>query len=271
MARNYVWLEHLGRPFAIDANDVQAVYADANGNTVLDIVGSDRSFGVCGAVEEVAARLGIPPRPAPPAPPSASDEGAIDRLAKAIQDRRPKARWVSGPGRDPRHVAAYAFSAVAWLEPEFSDEKPDRKPDFAWERGLPIDEDFRRVARWLWSLGYREVVAAPAKEAEPEPEPPIPSRDEQVALLAAGKRLRFVRDAGAMGERVPEAVEAIVHGGTTDEDGDERYHGYVGRPGSELEVSPLFQSEWGIHRVTTARRTLELLSDLGYRFVAVVD
>lgn len=272
MARNYVWLESDTGPIVLDAGEVVLVAPSDEGRSAVSLLGDTAyGFAVHGTVAEVAAKLGIRPAGAGEA---AAPEEEVERFARAI-NRQLGWCWVGGPGVPARFLVSTWHRGFARLFDDEVEPGPELwdgcKPDSTFDPdNIGGDRICRDIARWLWSLGYREVVDAPEAETKPEPEPPIPSRDEQSDMLAGGKRLRFERD-GRLGERVPEAVEAIVHGGLKDEDGDERYHGYVGRPGSELEVSPLFQSEWGIHRVTTARRTLELLSDLGYRFVAVVD
>lgn len=230
--------------------------------TTIHVAG--REVHVAGATPaEVAAKLGI--RPEGGGGEGAAPEEEVERFARAI-NRQLGWCWVGGPGVPARFLVSTWHRGFARLfddevEPEselWDGCSPDAKfgPDDIG--GARICQD---IARWLWSLGYREVVDAPAKE--PDPEPPAPSRDEQIALLAEGKRLRFVRDAGAMGERVPEEVDAVVRetGGY--------YFPQALEPGG-MTTFPRFCGEYHVTAELAANSFVEMLSDLGYRFDFVV-
>lgn len=129
--------------------------------------------------------------------------------------------------------------------------------------GSPNDRRNRPEShfRHYWN---RLVSDAPAAEPAPQPSPqPDPVA---VALLAKGKRLRYVRDGGAMGKRVPAELDVTVRNW-----GDSGLiFGRATRVGG-CDAFPRFCSEFHRAEDLAARSMVELLSDLGYRFDRVID
>jgi hypothetical protein len=107
-----------------------------------------------------------------------------------------------------------------------------------------------------------DVVVPPT----PEPAPPPAPEPDPVALLAEGKRLRFVRDAD--NSPLPEVVEGAVINPV-----DGVFLVAFNLPGEPIETnSPmLFCSDWNKVPITTAEYVPGLISRLGYRFAGLAD
>lgn len=209
----------------------------------------------------VAAKLGIvlegvndTPEPEPE---SDMDDAAIKAFAKEIC-RKWGHGWVSGPGVTPKWLQSHWIGGRAWLTFERRTAIPvGGSADFTWEPGT-ADYDCTKIARWLWSLGYREISGNNLKSApDPKPAPLDP-----VALLVDGKTLCYERD--------PESIsrgpwnEVYV---TISPCGDEYYAAEfrVGRYGRLVLSAPKNTSVK--YAASTAN---ELATSLGYRFTGEV-
>lgn len=112
----------------------------------------------------------------------------------------------------------------------------------------------------------RQTGETPAPEPEPAKVDPAGLLDP-VALLAEGKRLRFRRDAGGMGERVPAEVDVTVR------ETDDWAFGWAMEPGDD-DSNPLFCGDYntGEHGIRLSSEAMaELLFDIGYRFDHIVE
>jgi hypothetical protein len=123
-------------------------------------------------------------------------------------------------------------------------------------RGKEIDPKVYR-AYFPNFLPPAPEARSPTLISTPPPDP--------AALLAAGRRLRFVRDGGPLGKTFPAAVEAFV-----------RVEGVnMTRRGIVIEDSEdaphvLCTPQHSGHQAA-ANRLASLLADLGYRFDSVAD
>ena len=118
------------------------------------------------------------------------------------------------------------------------------------------------VARRLWSLGYTS-----ASGERPDPIPAESPAPDPAALLAEGKRLRFVR----------------IMAGTSGRFGDDLYvhtrrnsvaYYWLGEVASTVEFEGdinAIQTKRFMDRRRAAEESVALLRDLGYRFDSVID
>ena len=103
----------------------------------------------------------------------------------------------------------------------------------------------------------------------PAPEPPSPEAPpDPVSLLAGGKRLRYVRDAGAISERIPAEVNAVLLSPAED------FHAVAFYSPGDFDYRAedsgnYFLGDWNKAKQTGAISGLTFIKSLGYRFAGL--